>query len=269
MYAIKPLEELTFTDDYMFGAVMHNAEICAEVIERLLHIKVDHVEYPELQKVLKPYYTSKGVRLDVYVKDSDRVIDIELQNKKFDALGKRTRYYQSMLDMDALMSGSDYSELKESYVLFICNHDPFNKNLPCYTFKNICTENSTVELADKAVKVFYNATAYEEEKDPQVYNFLQFVCKNSASDSLTERITSLVERLKLQEEFKTEYAAVNLHDRDIRKEALEEGRIQGISQKAKDSALNLLNMHLGTPEQIAEATGLTVEEVLALKKEMA
>ena len=33
---MKPIEELTFTDDYMFGYVMRNPEICKELLERLL-----------------------------------------------------------------------------------------------------------------------------------------------------------------------------------------------------------------------------------------
>ena len=77
----KPVDELTFTDDYLFGTIMRDPEICAGVIERLLKIKVGHIEYPEIQKTLKPAYESKGVRFDVYVKDSDRVFDVEIQNK--------------------------------------------------------------------------------------------------------------------------------------------------------------------------------------------
>lgn len=83
---------------------MQNPEVCAELVERLLHINIDHVEYPELEKAIAPYYTSKGVRLDVYLKDSDKVIDIECQSNLKPALGKRTRYYQSMIDIDSLMT---------------------------------------------------------------------------------------------------------------------------------------------------------------------
>ena len=68
----KPIEELTFTDDFMFGYVLHNPEICKELLEQLLQIKIDHVEYPKLQETINSYYDSKGVRLDVYVKDSDK-----------------------------------------------------------------------------------------------------------------------------------------------------------------------------------------------------
>ena len=77
---MKPIEELTFADDFMFGYIMKNPEICKEVLERLLKIKIEKVEYPELQKSISDFYDSKGIRLDVYVKDSDKIFDIEIQN---------------------------------------------------------------------------------------------------------------------------------------------------------------------------------------------
>ena len=33
---VKPIEELTFTDNGMFQAVLHNPELCTELVERLL-----------------------------------------------------------------------------------------------------------------------------------------------------------------------------------------------------------------------------------------
>ena len=55
----KPIEELTFTDDFMFGRVMQNPEICKGLLERLLEIKIDKIEYPVLQKTISPHYKSK------------------------------------------------------------------------------------------------------------------------------------------------------------------------------------------------------------------
>ena len=42
-YNPKPIEELTFTDDGMFQAVLHEPDICAELVERLLHVQVGYV----------------------------------------------------------------------------------------------------------------------------------------------------------------------------------------------------------------------------------
>ena len=42
--SFKPVEQLEFTDDYMFGYVMRNPEICKELLERLLKIKIERLE---------------------------------------------------------------------------------------------------------------------------------------------------------------------------------------------------------------------------------
>ncbi len=45
-----------------------------------------------------------------------------------------------------------------------------------------------------------------------------------------------------------------------------EGRKEGIRENSIQNARNLLMMNLGTPEQIAQATGLSLEEVLSIKE---
>ena len=150
---MKLIEELTFTDDYMFGYVMRNEEICKGLLERLLGIKIQRLEFPTLQKTIAPHYESKGVRLDVYVQDSTRVFDIEIQNSLDEDLPTRTRYYQSMMDIDLLLKGKQYSQLKESFVIFVCKDDFFKENLPCYTFSNLCHEKLSLELGDKTNKI--------------------------------------------------------------------------------------------------------------------
>ena len=128
----KPIEELTFTDDFMFNAVMKNKEICIGLLERLLEIKIADIKYLEVQKSLKPYYNSKGVRLDVYVQGSDKIFDIEVQTYKPENLAKRMRYYQGIIDVDSLQRGTYYTGLKQSFIIFICTFDPFGLNLPMY-----------------------------------------------------------------------------------------------------------------------------------------
>ena len=276
----KPFEELTFSDDFMFGKVMQDPEICAGVIERLLHIKVDHLEYPELQKVISPYYTSRGIRLDVYVKDSDRVFDIEMQATPQDALEKRMRYYQSMLDIDDLIRGSSYDELKESYVIFICKSSPFkedtpDRNHPVYKFETMCRDYPDLIFNDSAYKLIYNASAYETEKDPELRAFLNFVCKNNADDNFIRKITSLIEKIKQNEINKTEYMSMNIHEYDKfragKKEGIAEGMAEGIKQgtlagahqKAVEAARNLKKNGISI-EMISKCLGLSVEEIESL-----
>jgi predicted transposase/invertase (TIGR01784 family) len=259
----------------MFQAVLREPEICAELIERLLHIRVKTVKYPKLEKKIAPYYTTKGVRLDVYLKDDDKIIDIEIQSYPQEALGKRTRYYQSMIDIDSLMKGQDYPDLKDSYILFICKEDPFKDddnspfNLPCYTFRNICEEYASVQLNDKSIKVIYNASAYEKETNERIRNLLHFISTNEpGEDDFSNRLSSLVKTLKETEKFRSDYAAMNLHDRDIQRAARREGIAQGARENAVENAKNFLKMKLGTVEQIAQGTGLPLEEVQKLAEEL-
>ena len=63
-------EELSISNDFLFGKVMQNPELCKELLQRILpDLKIDRIEYPELQKSIKVDMDAHSVRLDVYVKD--------------------------------------------------------------------------------------------------------------------------------------------------------------------------------------------------------
>ncbi len=269
IYRIKPVEELKFTDDFMFCRVMQDPDLCKGVIERLLGIKVEKIEYPELQKEIRPYYSAHGVRMDVYVKDSDRIFDIEMQTTIPDDLPRRMRYYQSMIDVDSLISGCEYETLKESYIIFLCTKDPLGLGLPVYTFKTICKEKSGFTLNDGVNKVFFNAAAFASEKNLEIKDFLGYLCSGRPSDNFTENIEQRVERLKINEIFRSDYMmdALPLHDarRAGLKEGMQKGLLAGERKKALEATKNLLKLNLLTVEQIAASMQLSVEEVLKIK----
>ena len=274
-YTHKPVEELSFTDDFMFGTVMKNRMICKGVIERLLHIKVGKIEYPSLQKTIAPFYESKGIRLDVYVSDPDRIFDIEIQTSIPLSLPKRTRYYQSLMDVDNLLRGQSYAELKESYVIFICTQDPFGKGLPVYTFRNLCSEDGTLFLDDKSYKVFYNVGAYGKEGEPELSALLEYLCERRATSGFTQHIDELVEKAKRNEKFRSWYMSLNIHEDDLRRESLqlgekigfERGRRNGIAagayQKARETA-KLMAERKYPLSEIRLMTGLSEAEIKKL-----
>ena len=276
IYRIKPVEELKFTDDFIFCRVMQNPDLCKGVIERLLGIKVDKIEYPELQKEIRPYYSAHGVRMDVYVKDSDRIFDIEMQTSVPDDLPRRMRYYQSMIDIDTLMKGSEYETLKESYVIFLCTKDPFGVGLPVYSFSTVCKEKKDLALNDGINKLFFNASAFASEKNLEIKGFLGYLCSGKPSDTFTEDIEQRVERLKINEIFRSDYMMDALPLHDARKAGLKEGIalgekrgiLAGERNKAISATRKLLEMNLLTIEQIAAATQLSVDEVLKIKQEI-
>lgn len=46
LYREKPYHELTFTDNFMFCKIMEkNPELCRQMLEIILEIKIDRIEY--------------------------------------------------------------------------------------------------------------------------------------------------------------------------------------------------------------------------------
>jgi len=122
-------EELGISNDFMFGKIMQNPRLCKELLQRILpELTIDHVEYPEAQKAIRPDADSKSVRLDVYVVDGKgTVYDIEMQMADTKELPKRTRYYQSMIDLQLIDRGESYKKMKPGYIIFICPFDLFGR----------------------------------------------------------------------------------------------------------------------------------------------
>ena len=143
MARIKKWEELTIQDNFLFQKVMQNQRICKRLIEKLLDIRVKSITYPEAEKTFSVGIANKDIRLDLYVETDDGIVlDIEMQTtaKKSEWLPKRTRYYQSMIDINIVTKGDDYTMLKTSFVIFICTFDPFGEGRLVYTFRNRCVE---------------------------------------------------------------------------------------------------------------------------------
>lgn len=268
---MKPIDELEFTDDYMFGAVLRDEELCKGVLERLLRIDIERIEYPELQKAIKVGYEVHGIRLDVYVRNSDTVFDLEIQNSNYEDLGRRTRFYQSIIDADNLLKGKHYSELPASKIIFICKTDPFKDGKQCYCFENRCIEIPDLLLNDKTQKLIYNASGYADEPDMKLRSFMHFVSTNEATDSFTEQLYKRVEVVKQQEKFRTEYLKmyIGMEDEKRRavKEAVKVAVEEAVEKTEEDTVKKMLKEGIAV-EVVVRCVNLPVERIQELAKEL-
>ena len=71
----------------------------------------------------------------------------------------------------------------------------------------------------------------------------------------------MVETQKNVEELKKTYLSWSLHDSDVRREGIQEGRKEGIQENKLENARNLLAMNVLSHEQIAHAVGLPLETI--------
>ena len=229
-YKIKPWEELTIRDDYMFKLVMKRRRICKKMLESTLRIRIAKIRYLETEKAIAAPYRSKGIRLDVYVKDEkNTVYNIEMQIRRLEgkALFKRTRYYQSMLDADLLAAGADYDELNKTIIIFICPFDPFGEGRYIYTFENLCMENKDLELRDGATKIFLNTKGTIGDITDTIKAFLRYIDGVVTDNSLVQEIEEEIQKVKLEEGERVNYMTFAMKMMEERKEGRAEGRAEG------------------------------------------
>jgi len=259
-------DDIKLSDDFLFGAVMRNSDLCKELIEKLLGISIDHIEYMEGQKTINLRRESKGIRIDVYVKDNKgTVYDVEIQTSRKTELPKRSRYYQSTMDLDLLKKGKQvsYKQLNRSYIIFICTEDVFGQGRYQYTFRNLCIEDPNLELNDETAKVFFNTKGTVGEISPAVRAFLKYVDGQPSDDKFIQRLESEVERIRNDEDWRRDYMTLFEKIQEAQEDARKEGREEGREERQKELIRNLLRV--GTDiKQLIQATGLSEEKIREL-----
>ena len=252
-------ENLRIANDFIFAKVMRNRDLCRGLLERLLEITIDHIEYPEEQKVIDIAKDSKSVRLDVYLRDGKgTVYNVEIQTVSNRNLPKRARYYQGMIDLNAIEKGADYSELPQSFVIFICTFDPFGEGRWKYTFRNLCDEEPRILLNDGTEKVFFNSTGFEGKIGSDAKKVLKFIEDNTIEDEFTGKLEQEVQKIKENKEWRVEYMTLYMREREKFKEGKAEGKAGGIIDTlldlgyANEDVLSTLQKKLGIDRDQAE-----------------
>ena len=262
-------EQATIANNYIFYKVMHeNPDICKELLEILLEMKIDRIEIYQ-EKELLAEFGKKGIRMDVYARGMDKSFDLEIQACDTGELPERARYYQGLMDTTQLESGQDFKNLNSSYIIFICIPDIFKKGLGKYTFENLCLENPEIKLNDRAYKYFFIARNYDKLLNEQQKAFMKCMLSNESSSTFTEKIIRMVKNAKLNTQWRNSFMEFERQlaysFREGKAEGMELGKAEGRDEKAVEDSVELLKKGVA-PEIIAECVKLPLERVLELEK---
>ena len=233
--AIKAREDLRITDDYVFGDVMNNPEICRELIEAVLGVPIDRIEFHHHQHDVRPTHSARGVRFDVFVKDSNgAAYDVEMQAAPQSGFSRRLGYYRSVLDVDAQSRGVDYENMKEVVVIFFTKFDLFHAGFKRYDCRTVI-EQTGERLNDGTHLVILNSKGTKGEVNPIVSSFLEYMEDDKMqSSSLTRTIDNEINRLRANDDWYGDYMRYQLYvDEQVamaRNEAIREGQEIGLAQ---------------------------------------
>ena len=250
--ALRPLD-----DDLMRELFRNNMPLSQEVL-RIITGKQDLVLIQqETQYDLKRLMGLRSTCLDVLATDSEgRKLNLEVNRDDNTADRFRARFHSSSLDVEFLNKKQKFSELPETFVIFITENDIFKKGKPIYRIERINTE--TGDPFNDGEHIISVNGAYEG--DTEIGRLMHdFRCSN-ADDMYFELLAERTRYLK--EDPKGVSHMCKLMEERVKEEAIIIRKME-----AYQFALKLLTRGKDTFNEIVNLTGLTLEEVQEIAEE--
>ena len=233
-------------DDFMticFDGYIEGAELLLKIILDRDDLKVSEVKAQKEMKNLQ----GRNLRLDIYATDKEgKKYDIEIQRADKGAHKKRARYHSSMVDSDMLKPSDEFTDLHDSYVIFITENDVLRMNQPIYHIDSVIREGN-VQFEDGRHIIYVNGSM--KTKDTALGKLMSDLYCTDAKDMNYKELSERVRQYKETEEGVEKMGSVLDEMRD-------EVRIENAKKMISDGELSL--------EKIADYSGLSLEKVREL-----
>ena len=264
----RAIDDLTLFDDDLMSRVFDGNIEATELLLRIIlerdDIKVLSVKGQVDMK--SPYPGGRSIRIDIHAVDSKGVeFDVEVQRNEEGSHVRRARFNGSMMDSRMLNKKQEFKELKDAYVIFICQHDKFGENKPIYHIDKVVRE--TGKPYDDGAYIIYVNGLYKG-KDAFGKLAHDFSCKN-ADDIYYEPLAEGVRHFKETEKGREtmcesferlakEYA--NQIADQIGDEREEKTKVNLVKELMKNTQFNL--------EQALTALGIKGKERVIIAKQL-
>ena len=135
--------------------------------------------------------------------------------------------------MDALLTGNSYENLPDTYVIFICDFDPFGDGLYRYSTRTVCTETGKY-VNDGVETVYLNAHGQNRSDIPEeLLQFLDYVKDTgrtgtvSTTDPFVRHLQVTIDTIKQNRSMEERYMLLEEMMRNEKQEGKQEGNIEG------------------------------------------
>lgn len=261
------LPDFTLMDDTFMSAFFNEQNECTELVLRIILKKDDLKVIESKTQFVISSLKGRSARLDIKAVDSKGVhYDIEIQNANDGADVKRTRFNHSMMDSNFLKKSDEYTDLPETYVIFITENDVLKGNKPIYHIEKTILETS--DLFDDNQHTIYVNSSFKSEDD--LGKLLQDF-KNS--DFATMNYKTLSERAEYlktnggngMSEFLENFIEEEIEER--LEKAKDDTKKETIAEKNKEFAIKLLKSSQMSNLEISLMTDIALKEIEELAKE--
>ena len=263
---LQMLKELRLMDDDFFSEALDGKiEAVEYIINTILERNDIKVKSTKAQVEYKSA-TKRSIILDIQAEDANgKVIDIEIQRSDRGSGVKRARFHSSMIDRTLLSKGEDFEDLVDTYVIFITENDKFGKGIPLYHIERRIEEMDYAVFGDGTHIIYVNGE-YRNMEHPIGSLMHDFNCKE-AKDIVNPLLAEEVRYLKETEGGRSQMCKLLEEMRkEVAVEAEAKGKAEGKAETTMELALKMLARGRDSLEEIAEMTGLPLDEVRKLTK---
>jgi len=252
---LQRLRGLRLIDDDFMNACFDGYTDGAELLLRIILNKPDiRVKSVKTQRQMKNLL-GRDICLDIDADDEDGTeYNVEIQRADKGADKKRARYHSSILDAHLLQPGDDFSNLPETFVIFITENDVIGDGLPLYTIDRQIT--NTGKAFDDGEHIIYVNGADKDASTALGKLMHDFFCTNPDDMNYKE----LADKVRYFKEDEKGVAVMCKVMEDMRSEsaktAVENRNIEIALDMIRDGKLSL--------EQIAQYSRLAIERVKEL-----
>ena len=230
-----------------------------KAMELVLRIVMDITDLKVLEvrtQVFVENLLNRSVRLDILATDSsERKINVEIQRSDKGAGRKRARYNSSMMDVNLLKKGEEFDTLPETWVIFITENDVLGQGKPLYRIER-CILGTGEGLFGDGAHILYVNGAYRDET-PLGRLMHDFAC--TEPDEMHYNV--LADRVRFFKESREGVVTMSRVLEEMRYQSMQEGIEEGRKEGRKEMVVRMLQTGKLTVEEIAEYSGLEVEEV--------
>lgn len=260
---LQRIKELRLMDDDFFSEALDGK---TEVVEYILNAILERDDIKVKSTKAQVEYksaTKRSIKLDIQAEDvHGRLMDIEIQRSDRGSGVRRARFHSSMIDRTLLSKGEDFEDLVDTYVIFITEKDKFGMGIPLYHIERKITEMDNALFGDGAHILYVNGE-YRNLEHPVGSLMHDFNCKDAKD--MVNPLLAEVRYLKETEGGRSQMSRLLEEMRnEVAEKAKAEGKAEGNHEKAVNTALKMIARGRDSIEEIAEITGLSLEEVRKL-----
>lgn len=257
------IQKLRLIDDDLMTVVFNGDKKATELLIKILLNRNDLTVTKSMTQVQKHNLFGRSVKLDIVAEDIFKTeYNIEIQRAGSGAGARRIRYHQAMLDSHTLKKKKDFSELPNLYIIFILEHDLFQRGNPIYFVNktlDIKDEDDHYLPFDDGCNIMYINGDYRG--DDALGKLMHDFSTPNADEMYYDELASKVRFHKQEEKgVQTMCKIIEEYGDERAAEALKQGIQQGAQEKAIENAKNFYANGVSI-EIIAKSLNMTLEEV--------